>query len=87
MKQLNIYSELVDLYNKDKYHIEFLDKLGDILKPELMSLYLDALNLSFKAPFSDEMNDSYQITIELLNKSMGFKYRPNGDIYYKEETE
>ena len=83
--QANIYNKLADLYNKDKYHIEFLDKVEEVIPKELFDLYMKTLELSLEAPFVEELNDSYQLTIELLCKALGFKFDINGNINSKEE--
>ena len=77
--------QLIELYNSDPYHIEYLDRIAPYIKEELLDLYLYALNLSLEAPFKDEINNSYQITIEILNKSLGLSYKPNGDLYIEED--
>ena len=83
--QVNIYNSLAELYNKDKYHIEFLDKVYDIIPKELLELYFKVLELSLEAPFDEELNDSYQLSIELLCKGLGFKFDINSKICSKEE--
>ena len=75
------YNELVKQYNMDQYHYDFLDSIAPFIPDNLLGLYLDTLNLSFKAPYSDEMNQSYQITIEILCKSLGFNINQYGDLY------
>ena len=85
LKRVNIYNNLAKLYNEDKYHIEFLDKVEDIVPKELFSLYMKVVDLSLEAPFVEELNDSYQLAIELLCKSLGFKFDINGKIISKEE--
>jgi len=83
--QVNIYNSLAKLYNEDKYHIEFLDKVEEIIPKELLDLYFKVLELSLEAPFNEELNDSYQLSIELLCKGLGFKFDIDGKISSKEE--
>ena len=72
MRQLNI---LISLYNNDKYHIDFLDKIANDIPIELLELYQKVLELSLEAPFNEEIYNSYQLAIELLCVSLGFKIR------------
>lgn len=72
MRQLNI---LISLYNNDKYHIDFLDKIANDIPIELLELYQKVLELSLEAPFNKEIYNSYQLAIELLCVSLGFKIR------------
>lgn len=72
MRQLNI---LISLYNNDKYHIDFLDKIANDIPKELLELYQKVLELSLEAPFNEEIYNSYQLAIELLCVSLGFKIR------------
>ena len=72
MGQLNI---LISLYNNDKYHIDFLDKIANDIPIELLELYQKVLELSLEAPFNEEIYNSYQLAIELLCVSLGFKIR------------
>lgn len=82
---MSTYNSLVELYNEDKYHIEFLNKVEDIVPKELFELYMKVIELSLEAPFVEELNDSYQLAIELLCKSLGFKFDINGKLNSKEE--
>lgn len=82
---MNIFSkEFITLYNNDIYHIEFLDKLNDLIPKNLLWLYNKVVDLSVEAPFNEELNESYQLSIELLCKSLGYSFDINGNIYYKE---
>ena len=85
LRHVSTYNSLVELYNEDKYHIEFLNKVEDIVPKELFELYMKVIELSLEAPFVEELNDSYQLAIELLCKSLGFKFDINGKLNSKEE--
>ena len=80
-KQLSI---LTKLYNEDRYHIEFVDRVAEYIPKELLDLYFKVLELSLEAPFDVELNESYQVTIELLCKALGFNFDINGKIDSKE---
>lgn len=78
--------ELCQIYNKDKFHIEFVDKIGDIVPDNLMDLYLNVLELSLKAPFKGEFAEfksSYYLTLELLVSCLGFSINKNGELIYR----
>ena len=82
MRQLNI---LMSLYNNDKYHIDFLDKIANDIPIELLELYQKVLELSLEAPFNEEIYNSYQLAIELLCVSLGFKIR-DGRLEVEDEN-
>lgn len=82
--QVNIYNNLAELYNKEEYHIEFLDAIAEIIPKELLNLYERVLELSLEAPFTEELRDSYQLAIELLCRALGFKFDIDGKINIKE---
>jgi hypothetical protein len=84
MKQLNIYNNLVKLYNEDKFHIDFLDKVEELVPVSLIELYFKAIELSLEAPFDEEINEDYQVAIELFCKGLGFKFNKDGKLIYKE---
>ena len=48
-------------------------------------LYNKVLELSLEAPFVEELNEDYQLAIELLCKALGYKFDINGNIQSKEE--
>ena len=75
---------LVKLYNKDVYHIDFVDKVLQIVPDDLWDLYVKVLSLSLEAPFNKELNESYQIAIELLCKGLKFEFDENGILCNKE---
>ena len=58
--------ELKNLYYKDKYHIEFLDKLVPYIDKDNLKLYLSVLDLSTKAIDSEEMLESYELALKIL---------------------
>ncbi len=76
--------ELVSLYNKDKYHIEFLGEIANYVNANLIELYIKVLLLSEQAPFDEELNESYELSLMFLCKSLGFRFKKDGSIYYKE---
>ena len=82
MRQLNI---LISLYNNDKYHIDFLDKIANDIPIELLELYQKVLELSLEAPFNEEIYNSYQLAIELLCVSLGLKIR-DGRLEVEDEN-
>ena len=47
--------------------------------------YNKVLELSLEAPFVEELNEDYQLAIELLCKALGYKFDINGNIQSKEE--
>lgn len=82
--QKEFRDSLVKLYNKDVYHIDFVDKVSQIVLDDLWELYIKVLSLSLEAPFNQELNESYQIAIELLCKGLEFDFDKNGILYNKE---
>ena len=76
--------ELVKLYNSDKYHIEFLESLTNYVNTSLIELYIKTLELSEQAPFNEELNESYELSLIVLCKSLGFGFTKSGKLYYKE---
>lgn len=79
-----ISREVLDLYNKDKYNIEYLDRIAPYIPMELIDLYYSTLLLSNKSVYEDEFIDSYEIVLGLLNKSLGLVLRENR-LLYKED--
>lgn len=77
--------KLANIYNSDKYHIEFLDMIATEIPNELLDLYNKVLKLSLEAPFVEELNEDYQLAVELLCKALGYKFDINGNIQSKEE--
>lgn len=84
MKRESI-SSLLEVYYKDKYHFEFVDKLAEYIDKDNLELYSKVVSLSLEAPFDEELEESYQLSLELLCKSLGFGFDKNCIIYYKEE--
>lgn len=76
--------KLVELYNSDKYHIEFLGEIANYIDVNLIELYIKVLLLSEEAPFNEEINESYELSLMFLCKSLGFRFKKDGSIYYKE---
>lgn len=58
--------ELKNLYYKDKYHIEFLDKLAPYIDKDNLGLYMSVLDLSIKAVDSEEILESYELALKIL---------------------
>lgn len=69
-KLINTYNSLKELYYKDKYHIEYLDKIAEYIRPEYLDLYSNILNMSLNVLISDEMEETYKISILVLNESL-----------------
>ena len=67
--------ELANLYNSDKYHIEFLGEIINYINADLIELYIKTLLLSEEAPLNEELNEFYELSLMGLCKELGFSLK------------